>query len=443
MTAGACCPAGLATKTMKIAMFTNTYLPHVGGVARAVRTLEKACRDGGHEVRVVAPEFKDFTDDPNVLRVPAIQNFNGSDFSVRLPFPNVIRDIMEDFQPDIVHSHHPFLLGDAALREAWKMDVPIIFTHHTLYERYTHYVPLDSPMLKRVAIQLATEYCNLCDRVIAPSESIERLLRERGVTTPVNAIPTGIDVGFFASGNGGRFRELEEIPSDARVIGHIGRLALEKNLTFLVDAVAGCLRKEPDTVFLIVGDGDARDKMLEQLTGEGVERQVRAVGKRSGQDLADAYCAMDWFVFASQTETQGLVIAEAMAAGNPVVALDGPGVREIVRDGDNGILLPGGASADVFAAALDSLLGDAGRSRRMAEAARATAEHFSIQSCVRRMLDCYDEVIARYEPTPNPDPMPWNKFLTGVEIEWDLFVEKVSAAAAVINETQATEADLD
>ena len=187
---------------MKIALFTNTYLPHVGGVARSVKTLEDACRQRGHEVRIVAPEFEGSEPAPDVLRVPAIQHFNGSDFSVRLPMPNVIRDFMEKFRPDVIHSQHPFLLGDAALREARKMHVPIVFTHHTLYERYTHYVPLDSPALKRVAIQLATEYANLCDQIVAPSASIESLLRDRGVRTPIDAIPTGIDTAFFASGRG-------------------------------------------------------------------------------------------------------------------------------------------------------------------------------------------------------------------------------------------------
>src|SRR5690606_27397908 len=111
-------------------------------VARSVKTLEDACRQHGHEVKVVAPEFDGAESSPNVLRVPAIQNFNGSDFCVRLPFPDAINDFIESFNPDLIHSHHPFLLGDAALRKAWTMQVPIIFTHHTLYERYTHYVPL-------------------------------------------------------------------------------------------------------------------------------------------------------------------------------------------------------------------------------------------------------------------------------------------------------------
>ena len=142
---------------MKIAMFTNTYLPHVGGVARSVKTLEDGCRARGHRVKVIAPDFDGAEKSPDVLRVPAIQHFNGSDFCVRLPVPNIIREFVEEFKPDIIHSHHPFLLGDAALREARKLHVPILFTHHTLYERYTHYMPLDSPALKRVAIQMATE----------------------------------------------------------------------------------------------------------------------------------------------------------------------------------------------------------------------------------------------------------------------------------------------
>jgi len=122
---------------MKIAMFTNTYLPHVGGVARSVKTLEDECRKLGHEVKIVAPEFANATESPNVLRVPAIQNFNGSDFAVRLPAPAMIRDFIDKFEPDVIHSHHPFLLGDSALRQAWRMEIPAVFTHHTLYERYT------------------------------------------------------------------------------------------------------------------------------------------------------------------------------------------------------------------------------------------------------------------------------------------------------------------
>jgi 1,2-diacylglycerol 3-alpha-glucosyltransferase len=422
---------------MRIAMFTNTYLPHVGGVATAVHTLEKGCRELGHEVRVIAPEFKDAVESPDVLRVPAIQNFNGSDFSVQLPAPNLIRDYIEDFKPDIIHSHHPFLLGDAALRESWKMDVPIVFTHHTLYERYTHYVPLDSPILKRVAIRLATEYCNLCDQVIAPSDSIERLLIERGVTTPIEAIPTGIDTKFFTSGNRNRFRKKHNIASGTILIGHVGRLALEKNLVFLAEAVGEYLSRFPDSMFLIVGSGDALSDMIETLEKHVRPGQLLLAGKLTGSDLADAYAAMDCFVFASQSETQGLVIAEAMAAGNPVVALDGPGVREIIRDTENGFLLDADTTPQTFASILESAVGDSELSGRMAKVAQLTADNYSRSRCIRRLVNLYERVIAEYVPAMDTDPMPWDRFLAGLEIEWGLFVEKLSAAAAGVTETQS------
>ncbi len=356
---------------------------------------------------------------------------------------NVVRDFMEDFKPDIIHSHHPFLLGDSALRESWKMRVPIVFTHHTLYERYTHYVPLDSPALKRVAVQLATEYCNLCDQVIAPSESIEHLLIERGVTRPILTIPTGIDTAYFAAGDGARFRDQVGIPRDAKVIGHTGRLAREKNLMFLAEAVAPCLAADPRAVFLVVGDGDARPELLEYLREHAGEDQFHFTGSLSGPALADAYAAMDCFVFASQTETQGLVLAEAMATGMPVVALDGPGVREIVRDGENGLLLDGHASACDFTTALRRLMEDPELSRICSGTARATAADYDTGRCVARVLECYTNLIADYQGRMEEDPTAWDRLLSGIEIEWSLLLGKVSAAAAAVSETPAAEELID
>lgn len=428
---------------MKIAMFTNTYLPHVGGVARSIKSLEDGCRAQGHDVRVIAPEFDGAEDSPDVLRIPAIQNFNGSEFSVGLPVPNLIRDFMEDFRPDIIHSHHPFLLGDSALREAWKMRVPIVFTHHTLYERYTHYLPLDSAALKRVAIKIATEYCNLCDLVIAPSESIALLLKDREVTAPIEVVPTGIDTGVFGHGRNHRFREVLGIPRDAKVIGHVGRLAREKNLEFLSESVSACLKAAPDTVFLLVGEGDCREEMVELLTREVGERRVFDPGRQGGSDLADAYAAIDCFAFSSQSETQGMVLAEAMAAGTPVVALDGPGVREILQDGENGILLDGNATADEFAQALLWIIGDEDFSKSCSAKARETAEGYDTVPCVARVLSHYQQLVERYATRGDEERTGWDRMVSGIEIEWDLLLAKMSAAAAAVIETPTTEASLD
>lgn len=428
---------------MKIAMFTNTYLPHVGGVAMSIKTLEDGCRLMGHEVRVVAPEYDGAKISPEVLRVPAIQHFHGSDFCVRVPLPNLVRDFMDDFQPDIIHSHHPFLLGDAALRESWKMRVPIVFTHHTLYERYTHYMPLDSAALKRVAIQIATEYGKLCDLVIAPSKSMEKLLLERAMTVSIKVVPTGIDTRRFGQGDGARFRERLGIPPGAKVIGHVGRLAEEKNLAYLARAVALCLEQEPAAVFLLVGDGDWRDKMLDFLTSTSSASRIFYPGVLSGEALVDAYASIDCFAFSSQTETQGIVLAEAMAAGKPVVALDGPGVCDIVSDGRNGILLDGGAAEEEFARALLRLIGDQEFRGACADAARRSAAGYDIRRCVGRMLRIYRRLIEQGDRVVLGGPTQWERVVNGVEIEWELLAAKMAAAAAAWEEKSSTEAGLD
>ncbi|RYD48782.1 MAG: glycosyltransferase family 4 protein [Verrucomicrobiaceae bacterium] len=420
-------------------MFTNTYLPHVGGVARSIHTLEQRCREKGHDVRVIAPEFDGAEPSPHVLRVPAIQNFNGSEFSVRLPIPTVIRDFMEDFQPDVIHSHHPFLLGDAALREAWKSRIPIVFTHHTLYERYTHYIPLDSDGLKRAAIQMATGYCNLCDLVIAPSESIAHLLEERKVETPVEVIPTGIDTSAFASGRNQRYRMKLGIPSTSVVIGHVGRLAEEKNLRFLAEAVAGCLEKSPDAVFLLVGDGESQAEMFEVLAPYVEQKRVFHPGRQSGDDLTDAYAAIDCFAFSSQSETQGMVLAEAMAARTPVVALDGPGVREILKHGENGLMLKSDATAEEFSQALLWIVEDEDFSKACAAKAKETAKEYDTECCVNHVIEKYEELIARYAAIEEGERTQWDRMVSGIEIEWDLLVAKMTAAVAAI-ETPETEA---
>ena len=189
---------------MKICMMTNTYLPHVGGVARSVSTFADEYRKLGNDVLVVAPDFEGpplpRRHAAIVERVPAIQKFNGSDFSVSLPLAGGLSDRIDGFAADIVHAHHPFLLGDTALRIGSKKNVPVVFTHHTRYEDYTHYVPFDSPTLKEMAINLSTEFANLCDGVIAPSQSIAQLIRRRGVKTPIAVVPTGVDVKALASG---------------------------------------------------------------------------------------------------------------------------------------------------------------------------------------------------------------------------------------------------
>ena len=410
---------------MNILMMTNTYLPHVGGVARSVSTFAEEYRRRGHDVLVVAPRF-DGKAPPRraeamVERVAAIQNFNGSDFSVRLPLASVMSERIQTFPADIVHAHHPFLLGDTALRIGAGHNVPVVFTHHTRYEDYSHYVPFDSPALKQAAINLSTEFANLCAGVLAPSESIARLIRRRGVTVPVTVVPTGIDVAAFAGGNGARFRKKFRVPPQAFVIGHLGRLAREKNLAYLAEAVVLALKKIPGSRFVVVGGGPEEEALRATFARHKLSDRLVLAGKHTGPSLHDAYAAMDVFAFSSRSETQGMVLTEAMAAGVPVVALRASGVREVVRDGANGCLLPSHAPAADFAAQLRRLHAGPRQRREMAAEAKRTAAEFSRERCAERALDFYEEIrrtTRRERLVVNQSP--WRVLAQRLGVEWEI-----------------------
>jgi glycosyltransferase involved in cell wall biosynthesis len=413
-------------------MMTNTYLPHVGGVARSVSTFAEEYRKRKHQVLVVAPEFdgKPLTKRAAAIveRVAAIQNFNGSDFSVRLPLATALSERIDSFKADIIHAHHPFLLGDTALRIGTSKNVPIIFTHHTRYEDYTHYVPFDSPALKEVAINLSTEFANLCDGVIAPSESIARLIKKRGVTSPVRVVPTGIDVRAFAAGDGARFRKKFKIPGSAFVIGHVGRLAPEKNLGYLAEAAALFIKQMPNARFLVIGGGPSEDAIRKTFAKHGAGKQLILAGKHTGGALADAYNAMDVFAFASFSETQGMVLAEAMAAGRPVVALNASGVREVMRHGQNGFMLPARTPARTFATHLARLHAEPALRRAFSREARRTAENFSREHCAELALAFYEDIRkATRRERLITQQNPWGSLLERLGMEWNLIAKKVQA----------------
>ncbi|MCC6491693.1 MAG: glycosyltransferase [Pirellulales bacterium] len=428
---------------MKIVMFTNTYLPHVGGVARSVSTYEEEFRRRGHEVRIVAPTFEDAeASTENVLRVPAVQKFNGSDFSVTIPQPGLVAEFLDKFSPDIIHSHHPFLLGDAALRAAWTRRLPVVFTHHTMYEQYTRYVPLDSEAMQRVAIQMATEYCNLCTHVIAPSQSIAELLAQRQVAAPISVVPTGIDLELFGSGDGAAFRRRLGIGAGALVVGHVGRLASEKNLDYLARAVGRFLAAKPQATLLVVGSGDEEDAIRSTTTEMAGSDRIFMAGQQTGRDLADAYAAMDVFAFSSQSETQGMVLAEAMAARTPVAALDAPGVRDVLSDA-NGRLLPADATEEDFATALDELTRDRGKLTRLGETARQSVRGYGIEVCADRILQLFAELIKHRALRRAADYTAWDRLRARLEVEWNLLSQKASALAAAVVSTDATRSQLD
>lgn len=420
---------------MNILMMTNTFTPHVGGVARSIESFTAAYRRLGHQVMVVAPTYEHMPgDEKDVVRIPAIQRFNGSDFSVILPFPGFLNDAIDNFRPDIVHVHHPFLIGGTALRIVKQHQIPLVFTHHTMYEQYTHYVPGNSSALKKFVTKLSTSYANLCDLVFAPSSSVAEILRARGVVTPIEVVPTGVDLTQFARGNGAGFRSALDIPGEAFVVGHLGRLAPEKNLEFLAMAVAAHLKSDPHGRFLVIGSGPSETIIRAIFSDRNISDRLHLVSRLEHPLLASAYKAMDVFAFASKSETQGMVLTEAMAAGVPVIALDAPGVREVVQDTVNGRLLPTETLND-FSVALQSfaLLPAADRTRYKTAAA-LTARSFSQENSAAKALGLYEKICNVGFIDRQNEYSAWQAVVRMIKVEWRLVKNFIEAADAAIHD---------
>ncbi len=427
---------------MNILILTNTFTPHVGGVARSVEAFTAEDRKRGHRVLIVAPEFPEMPkDEVDVLRINAIQNFNASDFSVALPIHPQLSEAIDDFLPDVVHSQHPFLLGNTALRLARHRKLPLVFTHHTLYEQYTHYVPGHSPAMKRFAIELASRYANLSDQVFAPSESIRDLLLERGVSKPIAVVPTGVCPEKFARGDGDAMRRELGIPADAFVVGHLGRLAPEKNLEFLTRAVLDFISRNSRAHFLVIGTGPSEASIRQAFSRSGMEAQLHIAGTLQQQQLTDALHAMDLFAFASTSETQGMVLTEAMAAGLPVVALDAPGAREVVRDSKNGRLLPE-ATPMTFSAALQWVLEQPPEELHgLKQAALATAEAFSMPNSADKALACYEALTSSSIADADRDETGWEEVMNFIKTEWDVLKNVAGAGEAAMGTHLFSEKD--
>lgn len=416
---------------MKILMMTNTYAPIVGGLEKSVQVFSEQFRKRGHQVKIVAPEFKKAAkDEKDIIRVPALEKFVGTDFSVALPLPEVIKDMLKDYHPDIVHSHHPFLVGDLALRLCGERKIPLVFTYHTMFEHYTDHFGMSTSVMQKFVIEMATGYANMADHVIVPSESVGKILLERNVTTPVSVVPTGVDIGRFSIPPDPNFRRKYKLPERAFVVGHIGRLAPEKNLIFLTEAVAEFLKNKKDAWFFVAGSGPAEREMRKIFRAWKVSKRVCFAGILKGNALVNAYQAMDVFAFASKSETQGMVTTEAMAAGLPVVGLDATGTREVVKDRVNGRLIME-ESRTQFAAALDwCATRNAVQKKKLKQEALNTAHEFSMELSADKALKIYQNV--KIKEKRAQEPGDWQKLTGRFKTEFDLLLNFGKAAGSAL-----------
>ncbi len=395
---------------LRVAIFGESYLPYLSGVTVSTEALARGLGAAGHEVLLVVPEPAGGASpgtagaigpDPKVAWLPSFQVPGPAPAGYRVPWPlpSAALQAAAAFRPEVVHAQSPFVSGLMARRLARASHAPLVFTHHTRFGDYRHYLgPVAAPGGVLVAEYLRRYWLG-CGAVVAPgSELAEEIRGSLGARRRplVRAIPTGIDVGAIRGLDPIDPRPLAGWPPDAVVVGGLGRLAPEKSVDLLVEAFAQVAAVEPSARLLLVGGGPSEAWLRERTTWPDLAGRVHLTGMRPRPEALALIKGTDLLVTASRTETQGLVLAEALAAGVPVVALDGPGVADSVRDGVDGLIVPAEPAAErrgALAAAMIDLITDPGRRSGLAAAAGAGAERFSVAARVGSVVDLYRHLL--------------------------------------------------
>ncbi|MDO4331239.1 MAG: glycosyltransferase [Eubacteriales bacterium] len=373
---------------MKIAMMTNNYKPFVAGVPVSVERLTVSLRNLGHETVVFAPTYENMEMEEGVVRYRSLVKSVCNGAAVPDSLDPVIERAFCEGNFDVIHVHHPMAIGWTALHLSQKYRVPVVFTYHTRYEQYLHYLGMS--WLKNIMPAYIRAFASKCDGVIAPTPGMKEYLNDICVETPVSVLPTGILAeGFYPDKE--KVQALRgELAGDKKYLFcTVARLAKEKNLDFLLESLS--LRKgqgKSDFRLALVGEGPEGARLKKRAEQLDLKDEIVFVGKVPNSEIKNYCAAADWFLFTSTTETQGIVSLEAMAAGTPVLAVDATGTRDIVKDGENGYLTK--ESVFGFEKKLDRILrSGADEIARLKEGARITAYGYSEEATAVRALSCY------------------------------------------------------
>jgi 1,2-diacylglycerol 3-alpha-glucosyltransferase len=374
---------------MKIGIFTCNYKPLINGLSSSIEIFSREFKARGHRVFIFAPQYPGHgAREEGVFRFPSLRAPTHHQYVLPLPFSFRIEEALPRLGLDILHAQHPFLLGTFALRAAGRLNLPLVFTHHTLYEEYAHYIPLFSGLVRRSAIRRSTSFANRSNLVIAPTRGLKEILKQRGVRTRIEVVPTGVEME--EDRKGAVAPEEFGIPSSAKILLSAGRLAREKNLYFLLSAFSRLARDVSDCYLILVGDGDERVRLEAWVRKQGLGTKVRFIGAQPRNQLARFYRGAHLLLFSSLSEAQGLVIAESMAQGLPVVALRSFAVEDLIDDGVNGYLADG---PEMFLDRVRELLCHEGKRRAFAEEARKKARDFGASAMAEKMLNLYQELL--------------------------------------------------
>ena len=377
----------MAPSKLSIIFVTNNYTPYQGGVVSSILLTVDALRAQGHTVKLITLDFENKqTAEEDIIRLYCPLRFMYKSNHMALPWcpAYYIDKLIQQFKPDIIHVHHPFLLGASALKVARSRNVPVIFTYHTLYEQYLHYIPLPKQLICPVVKTLVQSFCTTVQGIIAPSTTIKDYIQTIAPMTLTQVIPSGVPVSFFSNN-----KHLKKLQKPFKLL-IVSRFTQEKNITFLLDVIA--LLKPSHYLFTLAGYGVELSFLQNYAFSHKnlSPKNVIFIERPSKLTLIDLYAQADLFIFASHTETQGIVLAEAMAQGTPVITLDGPGQRDIVIDEFNGYLV---SSASEMKEKIELCTKNPSLHCILQENARKTAQNYTPDHLIERLINFYQALI--------------------------------------------------
>jgi glycosyltransferase involved in cell wall biosynthesis len=371
---------------VKIAVFSDCYLPAINGVVTSITQQQQALMGLGHQVDLYCPHYPaKETPDPNVYRLWARPFWFHKREQMTFPWPPSVLRTMWSNDYDLFHIQTPFSVGLLGLFISLARRIPRVFHHHTLWEEYVDYLPIPKKVSSTGSVALCRGLANLSQAVVAPSAEVKERFSQQGVTTPIHVIPTGIQVDRFQGGTVKAERSEGE-----EVCLYIGRLAHEKSVDAVVRVFARIHQERPSTRLWLVGDGPARPALEEQVRQLGLSGACRFFGFVPRDTLRDFVASSRLFLFCSVTETQGLVLLEAQAGGLPAVAFASSGVNEAVDSGQTGFLVEQGRE-DLMAEAALKILTQEDLWSRFSSAAQAWSGNFSLKRMGEALEKAYEE----------------------------------------------------
>lgn len=388
----------MTDRPLRILMISDVYFPRVNGVSTSIRTFRRELLAQGHEVTLIAPEYPGYIDtDENILRVIARQvPMDPEDRMMRRHHIDALWPSLKKQRFDVLHIHTPFIAHYAGLYLARHLNIPVVETYHTFFEEYLyHYVPLvPRAMMRMIARRVTVSQCNAVNKIIAPSRAMLDALQNYGVRTPIEILPTGLEASQFKLGDGARFRTRHGIAADRPTLLYVGRVAHEKNIDFLVHCFQRVHAAMPSALLLITGEGPAREHLQALVRKLQLDAAVNFIGYLDRDtELLDCYRSGDLFVFASRTETQGLVLLEALAQGTPVVSTMHMGTRDVLHNTKGTRIVA--EDEQEFTQACLELLRDSAARQQLAAHATADAEGWSSREMAGRLVRLYSSVITQ------------------------------------------------